>query len=332
MPPERPSKILVVVLDNLGDAIMTTAVFRPIQKIFPGASIGIWIKEYAAGVFEDQSMVDRIHPSDPPWDSAPGRAKGDWKTFYETLKDIRAENYDLAFIMNTEWRRSLACRWAGIPVRVGFDQRKSRFFLTHPIERPADNRSRVETHRALLEGYLRKPLSADWFSPRVEVTQKEKEWADRWAKKQEWNGNPIVVLHPFSGDPGKNWPLKNWFDLIRELSRQNNSLRFSFSCSPPERLLLHDELSMIDRKHCYVESTSLREMKGIFNRAALFIGGDSGPGHLAAAMGKPVLSLFGPSDPAVYAARGRGRIDVMQRDPLSSLPVEEVAKRALEML
>jgi len=100
----------------------------------------------------------------------------------------------------------------------------------------------------------------------------------------------FAVIHPFSSSPGKNWPLENFRFLARELEREM-PVRW---CAGPEDPPLPDS----------VQIQNLYDLACWLARARVYVGNDSGITHLAAAMGTPVLALFGPTDPAVWAPRG----------------------------
>ncbi|MCU0246464.1 MAG: glycosyltransferase family 9 protein [Bryobacter sp.] len=113
-----------------------------------------------------------------------------------------------------------------------------------------------------------------------------------------WEGG-FVAVHPFSGSPKKNWPLERFEELARQLPVERCESRF-------ERL---DDLA--------------RWLAG----ARLFVGNDSGITHLAAAVGTPVVALFGPTDPQVWAPRG-ARVMVIARASLEAISVSEVCGAA----
>src|SRR5580765_2803560 len=99
-----PPKILVVSLDNLGDAVMATSILKPLREIFPDSQIGMFVKKYVDGLLDDHPRIQKIHLADPFWDTAPGVEKGSLSDYLAILKSIRKENYTHAFILNTEWR------------------------------------------------------------------------------------------------------------------------------------------------------------------------------------------------------------------------------------
>jgi ADP-heptose:LPS heptosyltransferase len=100
----------------------------------------------------------------------------------------------------------------------------------------------------------------------------------------------MIIIHPFSGSPRKNWPLENFRELAAQLAQESAI----YWCRGPEDPPLEGAVQMED----------LYQLACWLARARLFIGNDSGVTHLAAAVGTPVLALFGPTDPAVWAPRG----------------------------
>ncbi len=121
-----------------------------------------------------------------------------------------------------------------------------------------------------------------------------------------------IAIHPFSGSQAKNWPL----DRYRELGKQLAPGAEVILLAGPE-----DELPEARR------FDNLRSLASWLNGAALYIGNDSGPTHLAAATGTTVLALFGPTNPSVWAPRGP-HVTVLQRQPLTELSVDEVVVAA----
>jgi heptosyltransferase-3 len=116
----------------------------------------------------------------------------------------------------------------------------------------------------------------------------------------------FVAIHPFSGSAKKNWPLEKFRAVSRSLPKP---VQF---CAGPE-----DELENA------VRISNLYDLAHWLSEADLYIGNDSGISHLAAAVGTPVFALFGPTDPAVWAPRGKN-VRVLYRNPISSIAVEEV--------
>jgi ADP-heptose:LPS heptosyltransferase len=322
-------KILTVVLDNLGDVVLASSLFAPLRRAYPGAELGVFVKEYARSLFDVPDLC--VHAADPFWDRAPGRAKGAVRPFLGVLDEIRARRYDAAYVLNADWRRALACRIAGIPVRVGYAQRRSGFFLTDARPRPEPG-----PHVAALHCGLLPPAATAGFPPRPELGLRpaQEAAAARWRESLGWEKSPLVILHPLSGDPLKNWPLSHWETLGRLLTSRRPDLRVAVLRTEGERAQFAQSFlpsNGFPSTLFQFVSGDLSTVKGILSTAALVIAGDSGPGHVAAALGRPLLSLFGPSDPRLYRAVGPD-VRVLQGSPIASIRPDDVGAAALEML
>jgi heptosyltransferase-3 len=125
-----------------------------------------------------------------------------------------------------------------------------------------------------------------------------------------------AAIHPFAGSPKKRWPLERFQDLAHRLERRMPVVW----CAGPE-----DELSGARR------FSDLYELACWLAAARIYIGNDSGPTHLAAAVGTPVVALFGPSDPTVWAPRGP-RVAIAAAPSMDAISVEQVLNLAQDVL
>lgn len=312
-----PRALLVVALDNLGDAVMASCVLDPLKRLFPQARLGLWVKDYAAGLFDGDSRLAAVHACDPFWDRSPGKGKGALGAFARAWAGVRAARYDAALILNAEWRRVLACALAGIPLRAGHRSRKSGPLLTRAADAPSAGTHFCDEHLRLLEQCLGAP-PAGASLPRLEVAEADARWWREWSAAKGLEDGRYTVAHPFSGDEEKNWPLARWEELLARRPGE----RFVVLCGPGEAARLSPGLRRPGVE--LLSAPPLGRLKAALSRARLVVGGDSGPEHVAAALGAPVLSLFGPTDPARSGPRGRAALRVLRRRPLSGLPVEEV--------
>lgn len=321
-----PRKILIVVLDNIGDVVLGTTVLPPLRRRFPDARFGVWIKSYAAGLFEGGEGLS-VHAADPFWDSAPGRGKGAFDAFMASLKEVAAEQYDAALILNNEWRRAAACWWAGIPARIGLRARKAGFFTTQQAP-PAGGHVR-EDHAAVFAAAAGTAEPLDAFLPEIPVSETQRAEGRAWREALGWNNRKLVLIHAITGDLLKNWPLQRWGELVRSCPEQ---WRFGVFCAPREEDALREALHGCPVERLSLINASIAGLKPMLTQGDLFIGCDSGPGHMAAALGLPVISLFGPTDPARYAPIGPKAPVILRENPLTELSVERVRDAALSAL
>jgi ADP-heptose:LPS heptosyltransferase len=323
---EVPRKILVVALDNLGDAVMASAVLTPLKKSFPSAFVGLWAKEYTAGLFDGHPALDRVHAADPFWDTSPGVPPGGFAHFYSTIQAIRHENYDTALLLNTEWRRALAARLAGIGRRVGYDRRHSRIFLTRALPVASGVRHFVDDHRALLEQGLGVAPDAEPFS-RLAVTAREQMEFEQWRVLSGVAAKKYWVAHLFSGDPLKNWPIARWIELMDRLEREPSGQRCVVLLGPSEdKKLSTEQRADLQKRALFVIAPPLGLLKTVLSNASVVVDGDSGPGHVAAALGTPLVSLFGPTNPARSRPVGPGATRTVSALAVADIAVDDVLR------
>lgn len=326
-------KILVVVLDNLGDTIMATSVLKPLKRLYPHAQIGFWTKNYAADLLHDQSLIDTLHASDPFWDVSPGHAKGSRRAFFKTVWAIRRAKYDLAVVLNAEWRRAGFVRLAGIPIRLGLDRRKSQFFLTKAFPVPPAPSHFVDDHLSILKNWSGQTMDSEECWPRLELNLQEKKDWTFWSEKTGWASKSFLAVHPFAGDILKTWPLSRWTELLQNLFSKNKNTRALILCGPGEEGKLYQLMGHLPPGRLQaLTGVPLSTIKAILAHAQLLVGGDSGPGHIAAAIGVPVLSLFSMTDPKRSRPMGHVPLQIIQRDPISSIEVAEVEQALDQML
>ena len=148
-------------------------------------------------------------------------------------------------------------------------------------------------------------------------------------KESELAGDgPYVAIHPGSGGAKKSWPINRFAELGRALTATGQ--RPVYLCGPIERERPDTLAAFADSK---VITPDLRDLPTVLRGAQLFIGNDSGPGHLAAAVGTRTLSLFGPTDSAVWRPIGEGcEVVEAPHGELAQLTVKTILDRALEML
>ena len=326
-------RLLVVALDNLGDSVMATAVLKPLKTAYPNAFLGFWGKKCAEGLLHNHSLIDEVYAADPFWDASPGGGPGSVADFLRAWNRVRAARFDAALVLNSEWRRAFWCAIAGIPHRIGFDRRKSARLLTRAVAAPAAVHHIVDDHRRLLEALCGREIPVERMAPRIEITPEEQRWRDEWRGAIGWAGADYVAIHPFSGDEEKNWPLTCWIELMQRLRTAHPDLRFLVVFGPRDRASRLDLGRFLPSGSFHLlGGAPLGEVKALLSGAALLCGNDSGLAHIAAAIGVPTLTLFGPRDPARSAPRGLARTRTLRRDPIRRLSVDEVASSAVELL
>ena len=322
---ERPGSILVVSLDNLGDLVFASALFSPLREHFPGSRIAVWCKEYSSGLIPLLS-VDETYSSDPFWDRAPGANKGSLRRFLSVAVAIRRAQFDMAILCFAPWRTAAAVAATGIPVRIGFERRRNQKWLTEIL--PAENRGTpvLEEVARLLQplGIRTAPLRYH-----LEVSHLTNELA---AATKFMGGQPYVALHPFAGSESRCVKLDEWIRVATELSSLGMTTLWIGTELELDRLRRQGDPPDYWRYSDALSGGSLTMVSVAISRAQLFLGHDSGPMHIAAALGVPTVGVFAPGEPQRTFPQGTGRWRIISRSSPLEITSGDILAEARALL
>ena len=275
---ENP-RILLVRTDRIGDVTLTTPAAAALKAALPGARLHFLAGAYARPVLEKNPALERIITLGG---------------FFDTLRELRRENYDAAVVFFVDFRSALLPLLAGIPLRVGPASKVWSLFLNRRI---SQHRSRIEKHEAdynreLLAG-LGLPVTPAPTS--VTVTPEEKDAAARALERAGLKpGDLIVGVHPGSRGSAMNWPPENFAALASRLMRAHG-VKVLLTGSAAETPLLEEMAAAMPEKPAVLrEPLDLRHFMALVGRCSMFVTNSTGPLHLAVAQGVPTLSFFPP--------------------------------------
>jgi len=260
------SRIAVIRLRSLGDCVLTTPALALLKAHRPDVRIGVVVEDRFRGVFEGSPEVDEILAAD--------------------AGAIRGFEPDLTLNLHGGTRSMWMTAGSGSRIRAGFAHHAYGFLYNVKIPRAQEIlgvERRVHTAEHL--------ASAMFFLgvPRVEIPRA------KLVAPQDGQELPAqyAVLHPFASAPEKAWPMDRFLAVARHL-RDRAGLEPLVLAGPA------DDVSAVQEFRVY-RNAPLSEVKRVMAGAQLFVGNDSGPAHIAAAFGVPVVVLFGPSDPVTWA-------------------------------
>ena len=335
-------KVLIVRVGAMGDVLHALPAVAALRQERPDWRID-WAVDprWAALLVDDEgrgSVVDAVHlvPT-KEWSRAPV-SMATLRSVLALRKSLRAVKYDLVVDMQGTLRSAVIGRLAGAKQFAGYaDPREAvaaRFYKTRLTRRGAHV---VEQGVALLCEACGVVLA-----PRAAALPRE-EWAENWAEQEAVVARPLCVLGAGGGWGAKHWPAARYGELAVRLKRMGfdvvvNSPRTG---DPVAASVVEASEGACRRVGCNVAG-----LTALLRRTDLFVGGDSGPTHLAAALAVPLVALFGPTDPARNGPWGPGVCRVL-RDPesvtsykrvaeieprLARLPVEDVVEAIWEIL
>jgi heptosyltransferase-1 len=303
---EAPRSLLVVRLGAMGDVIHAMYAVAALRAALPETKIGWAIEERWADLLSPKTLVDDVHiVNTKQWRISPFSA-GTRKQIKNAFGDIRAQKYALAADFQGAIKSALVACFAGADVVAGMATPREAPAKLFYKRRVATNGTHViEQYCSLAEAIAAKalPVAAPEF-PRDNQAEAV------IAKK--FGGSQIIILNPGAGWPAKQWPAKRYGEVAKALSSEG--MKPVINYGPGEEELAR-EAEAASNGTAVAVSYSISELIALARYARLFIGGDTGPLHLAAAMKVPVVALFGPTDPARNGPYGTR--SVVLRNPAS---------------
>jgi len=265
-------KLLVVELWGLGDLLIATAFLRAASQQF---AVTLLAKPYALDLQRRFWPGVNVVPFVAPWTRFKGKyhlPAWPWGRLLRLVKQLRAERFAVGLSARWDPRDHALLNLFAARERFGFARAQSQIFLTQALARPHPEAHRYEYWRV-----LGKALALDLPVP------------GRMPLPTARRGG-MILLHTGAGQPVREWPLENYCCLARRLRERHFAVQIV--CDPPQRRWW---LDAGEREVATPETVT--DLLGLVDRSRLFIGNDSGPGHLAALCGIPTFTIFGPQLP-----------------------------------
>ncbi len=298
----------------MGDILHTLPAVNLLRQALPEATIGWVVEERWAELLcatsEPRSgprsprrpIVDRVHAvNTKEWRLAPFSPQT-WERIAAALSELRAPQYQVAVDFQGAVRSALLARWSSAPVVLGARQPWERIAsMLYTRQVAVAGMHVVEQNLSLAESIVqRTDATAEVELPSdAAAAQKMAEWL------QSKGVTDFALLNPGAGWGAKQWPAERYGDVAKVLNEHGMKSLINFG--PGEERLANEAARTSGGAAIPVEC-SLAQLIALTRRARLFIGGDTGPMHLAAALAVPVVAIFGPTDPArngPYGTRSR---------------------------
>ncbi|MEK7722471.1 MAG: glycosyltransferase family 9 protein, partial [Elusimicrobiota bacterium] len=278
-----PLKICLLQTAFLGDCVLTLPLLKELRGIFPEAAVSVVTRPETAGIFSASGLAAEIIEDRKK--TAPGMTE-----FGRLVGELRVRDFDAVIIPHRSLRSALLAWRAGIPVRVGFSSSSGSFLLTHKVPFSWLLHD-VERNLALLS-----PLAENFKAslPGFRGTADSSSLSPRPSSFM-----PDVVtagINAGSAWPTKRWPQRRWARLIKKLAAARGG-RTLLVGGPGERDWNAEIERLAGPENCLnlTGKTTLPELMEAIRPLKIFISNDSGPMHIAAALGVPAVGIFGPT-------------------------------------
>ena len=301
----HPQHILVIRTDLLGDVVLTLPTVHALRRAYPLAHIDMVVLPANAAIMHDQPEIDHVITCDPnAWIGGIFNVTERFK-MRATIAELRAAKYDLAVSVCGDWA-SIIARLSGARRRVGFTGEAYAHFLTDPVPGRRFELHQHETGYGLLlatkAGGIVDPSGSPTRQPRLEVSESARQSIHTLLMESGIRpGQPIIALHAGSGNgQAKRWPLPSWARLA-DLLLAHEDAAIVLIGAPGDKLLAQAVLKRMRQPARAIDltgKTKLPELCALLAACAVVVTGDSGPLHIAEAVGARVVAIHGPTDPA----------------------------------
>src|ERR1041385_408506 len=329
----NPRNILIIDFGQLGDVVMSLPALRAVRERFSLAHITVAVGKPAGEIigmsgYADATIeVDRVAMRD-------GFKPLSIVKIFNVVKDVRRREFDFVIDLHSFSETNLLGFFSGASTRL-FARRRGRSldFLANfkpapPVEE--DNRTRHQVDRYL---DVLRPLDiaqADRV-PRLATSIGDDRDIDKLLKRSKADsGAPLVGLFPGAGHESRRWPLAKFAELAESLSR-NDGVRPIVFVGPEEAKVISEIRAAFSSPALVLDRLSIRQLASLQARLAVFVSNDTGPLHIAAAVGAPVVLLLDERAPASYIPLSVPK-RVIQRGAISEIEVEEVYEAARALL
>jgi heptosyltransferase-2 len=308
------SRILVIRNDRFGEFLLIIPALRALKEKYPQAQITLAV---APNVAELADTIEFVHDV-IIWENR----EHSFKEMFAFARQLKGREFDMAVVFNPNQESHLVTFLGKIPIRVGYN-RKWGFLLTHKMkdEKELGLKHEVEYNLDLvaLVGATTNDKSLALKIGDVDILGAVK-------------GSFVIAIHPWTSDPLKQWPLENFKQLIKRFVGLNIVV-----VGGREELTKNEDFfkGIHEVILNFTGRTTLIELAEVLKKVNLLVTGDSGPAHLAAAVGTPVIALFRNDLPGKTPQRwgpwGEGHV-VIERESLEDITVDEVVKKVKEKL
>src|SRR5574341_1245749 len=297
--------ILLVQTAFLGDLILTTPLIKAVKKKFPDSKLTVLVIPQTAELLKNNPYVDEVMTYDKR-----GKEKS-LNSFFHLVNRIRQSKFDLALVPHRSYRSSFLVFLSKIPERIGFDKNQASFFLTKKITYQK-NWHEIERNLSLIE------------SDELKVEEKYPELfpdKDNFDRVEDFlNENQVKTDSPLIGIAcGSTWATKRWlpegFAKVADWLIQKEKVKVIFMGSEEDEKLAAEICGLTQSKPVVAcGKLSLLESAALLSKCKLLLANDTAPVHMAVAMKKPVIEIYGSTIPGFgFYPYGKGHV-IIEKD------------------
>lgn len=298
-------KILIIKFGGIGDILLSTPVLPNLKSYFPDAEINYLTLRHSRDILIDNPYLSRAFTYDPKEDKS-----------WCLIKNIRSQKYDLVIDLFGNPRTALITFLSGAKYRFGFDFRGRNYAYNIKVKGRGGIVHNVEFNLDSLRALDIPIVSKKLFLP---INIVHEEFADEFMKSANIDSKSIIGISKTGGWESKRYKPDDYAELINKLSEIYDVNFLLIWGNQKERQDCEYIKSKVQKQNVFVIPDSpIRYLGAIIKRCSMVIGNDSGPLHIAVAMGVPTLGIYGPTNPKLQGPYGDNNLSIV-KDELTCL-------------
>ncbi len=288
----EPKKIIVRMPNWIGDLVMATPVLTDLRNKFPGAEITAMCKKPICELLEKDPEIDEIFCFTKPQNR-----------FFEKriekrniISKLRTGKYDLGILLTNSFS-SAWWFWQGkVKNRLGYDGNFRNFLLDYPIEKNKEEEHQVEFYKKLLQPL---GIKTSKTKPHLYLTEEELNESKELLKHHGYSfDKPLIGVNPTAQyGSAKCWPKEKYSKVVKDLVESRDCFVVCFGDDKSFKIVKEIASFMPKNVIDLAGVTSIRELACLIKQCSVFLTNDSGPMHIADALGVPVIAIFGSTNP-----------------------------------
>ncbi|MBL7131106.1 MAG: lipopolysaccharide heptosyltransferase II [Candidatus Omnitrophica bacterium] len=306
-------RILIVNVNWLGDVLFSTPIFKALKKKYPNSYIACMIPARCKEILEGNPNLDEIILFNE---------RAEQKGMFAKLRfisQLKKKDFDTAFLLHRSFTKALIVYLSGIPERIGYFRKKRNLLLTKSIIPPDKDRvHRLEYYLNLIES---QGIKVEDKSCEVFVSEADKEHIKNLLIENGISDNDFVVAI----NPGGNWNLKRWpkghFAELADKLVSDLDVKIIITGAKKDIRLAEEISNLMKAKPIiFCGKTTLKQLAALFKKVNLVISADSGPMHIANALGAKLIALFGPTSPGITGPYNKENCIILKSEVNCKIP------------
>jgi len=278
-------RILIARTDRIGDVLLSTPVIKALRERYPKAYIAMMVSSYAKDIVSGNPYLDKVIVLDKD-----AEHKG-WLRSIKFIRELKKNKFDLALILHPTNRAHLITFLSGIPKRIGYD-RKLGFLLTDKIKhsKQLGLKHELDYNLDLLRYLGIEAPDKELFIP---IKAESEKWLTEFFKQERINDtDKLLAIHPAASCPSKVWPVERFAETA-DLLAEKHGFKILVIAGPKDLTVAKNLINHLRSVTINLAGkTTVAQLASLLKRCRLLISNDSGPVHIASAVGTPVISIF----------------------------------------